>query len=159
MNITRSIILAGALAAGLAAPAAAQERVKLGMLDCAVEDGFNFAIATKSNLDCTFFPAVSGLANETYTGSIEKFGLDIGKTQNTLMRWAVIAPTTRGISDGALAGTYGGATASASFVVGLGANVLLGGWEDSIALQPVSLQSQEGVNVAVGIASLKLSAN
>ncbi len=159
MKITRSTILASLLAAGIAAPAAAQDRVKLGMLDCAVEDGFNFALASKSNLDCTFTPTIDSLATETYTGSIEKFGLDLGKTQNTLMRWAVIAPTTRTISEGALAGSYGGATASASLVVGLGAHVLVGGWENSIALQPVSLQSQEGLNVAVGIASLKLASN
>ena len=159
MTIIKSAVLAGILAAGMALPAAAQERVKLGMLDCNVEGGFNFAIVTRNNLDCTFTPTFPGLFTETYSGSIGKFGLDIGKTQNTLIRWAVIAPTVDGLSDGALAGTYGGASASASLVVGLGANVLVGGWENSIALQPVSLQSQEGVNVAVGIAQLRLNAN
>ena len=159
MNIIKSAILAGALAAGIAAPAAAQERVKLGMLDCGVEGGFNFAIITRSNLDCTFTPTHPGLLAESYSGSIEKFGLDIGKTQNTLIRWAVIAPTIDGLSDGALAGTYGGASAQATLVIGLGANVLVGGWESSIALQPVSVQSQEGLNVAVGIAQLRLNAN
>lgn len=152
-----SLLLAGIFAAGLAAPAAA-EPVKLGMLDCAVEGGYNFAIITKKNLDCTFTPSVQGLATETYGGSINKFGLDIGQTQNTLIRWAVVAPTLNGVSEGALAGEYGGASASASFVVGLGANVLLGGFENSIALQPVSVQSQEGVNIAVGITSLDLNA-
>ncbi|MCI5075682.1 DUF992 domain-containing protein [Oricola sp.] len=158
MKALKSALLTTVLAAGLAAPASAGERVKLGMLDCVVEGGVNFALVSSRTLECSFFPTFDGQATESYSGRIEKFGLDLGQTQNTLMRWAVIAPTANGYSEGALAGNYGGATASASFVVGLGANVLIGGLEKSIALQPVSVQSQEGINLAVGVASLRLDA-
>jgi hypothetical protein len=41
--------------------------------------------------------------------------------------------------------------------VGLGANVLVGGFKKTIALQPLSVQGQEGLNVAAGIAGLRLS--
>jgi hypothetical protein len=70
------------------------------------------------------------------------------------MSWAVFSPGQ--VGKGALAGTYAGATASAAFAVGLGANVLVGGSQNSIALQPVSVEGQAGVNVAAGLASFKL---
>ena len=44
----------------------------------------------------------------------------------------------------------------AAFAVGLGANVLVGGSQNSIALQPVSVEGQAGVNVAAGLATFKL---
>ena len=40
--------------------------------------------------------------------------------------------------------------------LGVGANALVGGSEHSIALQPVSVQAQQGINVAVGISALSL---
>ncbi len=57
---------------------------------------------------------------------------------------------------GALAGTYVGASAEASVVVGAGANVLVGGSNRSFALQPLSVQGQVGLNFAVAISSLDL---
>ena len=47
-------------------------------------------------------------------------------------------------------GTYVGATGEASLGAGIGANALVGGTNDSVALQPLSLQGQTGVNVALG---------
>jgi hypothetical protein len=40
--------------------------------------------------------------------------------------------------------------------VGAGANVLVGGFHNSIALQPVSIEGQNGLNVAAGVAELSL---
>jgi hypothetical protein len=79
---------------------------------------------------------------EYYTGSITKFGADIGYLSSAVMIWAVMAPTTN-VGQGALAGHYGGATASAAVAVGAGANVLIGGFQNSIALQPVSIERTE----------------
>jgi hypothetical protein len=67
----------------------------------------------------------------------------------------VFAPTNR-VGPGDLAGTYGGVAASATVGVGLGANALVGGSNNTIALQPVSLQGQTGLSVAAGIAGLEL---
>jgi hypothetical protein len=67
----------------------------------------------------------------------------------------VFAPTERlGVGD--LAGNYAGAQGSASVGVGVGANVLVGGSANSIALQPLSLQGSTGLSVAVGLAGLEL---
>ncbi len=49
-----------------------------------------------------------------------------------------------------------GAQGSASVGVGVGGNVLVGGSDNSIALQPLSVQGQVGVNVAAGLESLEL---
>jgi hypothetical protein len=70
------------------------------------------------------------------------------------MSWVVFAPGKLG--PGALAGTYAGATAEATFAVGLGANVLVGGSQSSVALQPVSVQGQTGLNIAAGLAKFTL---
>ena len=72
------------------------------------------------------------------------------------MVWAVYAATSGGPA--ALAGTYAGASAEASVGAGLGANVLVGGSNRTIALQPLSVQGQTGVNLAVGVTGLTLNA-
>jgi hypothetical protein len=89
-----------------------------------------------------------------YTGSITQIGIDIGVTSKSYITWAVFAPGD--LDRGALEGSYGGASAEATVGVGLGANVLVGGLKDSIALQPISVQGQEGLNVAAGVTGLKL---
>src|SRR5260370_15530487 len=71
------------------------------------------------------------------------------------MIWAVVAPTNN-LGQGALAGHYAGATASAAVGVGAGANVLLGGFKNSIALQPVTIGSQNGLNIAAGVPAVSL---
>ena len=60
------------------------------------------------------------------------------------------------LADWQVHGTYVGATADAAIAVGLGANVLVGGSENSIALQPISVEGQTGVNIAAGLAAFKL---
>jgi uncharacterized protein DUF992 len=41
---------------------------------------------------------------------------------------------------------------------GVGANALIGGSNRSIALQPLSIQGQEGLNVAGGVTNFELRA-
>jgi hypothetical protein len=70
------------------------------------------------------------------------------------MIWGVFTETSAG--PGFLAGDYVGATAEATLAAGLGANVLIGGSNRTVALQPVSVSGQVGLNFAVGIADLRL---
>lgn len=140
-----------------ATPALAMGNVKIGTLDCTVDGGSGFVFGSSRNLACTFTPAFSNAPKETYTGRISKFGVDLGITGTTLIHWLVVAAADTTYSTGKLAGTYGGVTASASAPFGIGANVLVGGFKRSYALQPVSVQVQDGVNLAVGIAELRLS--
>jgi Protein of unknown function (DUF992) len=143
--------LAGAMALGT--PAQAQG-VQAGVLTCNVASGFGFVFGSSRAINCTFSPA--GGAPQHYVGAINKFGVDIGYLQGGVIVWTVVAPTVN-LAPGSLAGTYVGATGSATVGVGLGANVLVGGSGNSIALQPVSIEGSTGLNVAAGIAEITLS--
>ncbi len=130
--------------------------IELGILRCTVEGGVGLILGSARDMVCKFDPANSDV-KETYAGRIAKFGLDIGVTGESFVRWVVVAAQDDVVRPGALAGTYGGASASGSFAAGLGANVLVGGSGKSIALQPVSVQAQTGVNLAVGVSRLTLT--
>jgi Protein of unknown function (DUF992). len=158
--MTRAIPVLAALALSLSAAGAvkAADSVEVGTLDCVVEGGASFVFGSSRNLECTFTSVDPNSPGETYTGVIDKFGIDIGVKGKELIHWVVVAPANSAYAAGELAGEYTGASASASFAAGLGANVLVGGSERSFALQPVSVQAQEGVNLAVGIAQMKLAA-
>ncbi|HEY0223320.1 MAG TPA: DUF992 domain-containing protein [Pseudolabrys sp.] len=133
--------------------AAAQDRVKAGTLVCDVSGGIGLIIASQKGVRCSFNPDFQG-ARETYVGTISKFGLDIGATSAGQMIWAVFAPST--MTPGVLAGSYTGATAEATAGLGVGANVLVGGSNRTVALQPLSVTGQTGLNLAAGVASLEL---
>ena len=110
-------------------------------------------IGSQRTVNCLFTPDIPG-PQEGYFGTITKFGLDLGATVAGSLVWAVYADTTRGL--GFLAGDYAGASGEATVAVGLGANVLVGGSNRTVALQPLSVQGQVGLNVAVGVANLSL---
>ncbi len=137
----------------LPVPAMAADQTKVGTLTCDISAGIGIIIASKKDLTCMFTPLAPG-PREVYVGSITKFGLDIGATSGGRMVWSVFAPSNRAY--GALAGRYVGATAEATVGAGLGANVLVGGSNRTVALQPVSIQGQTGLNVAAGVAALAL---
>ena len=144
---------AGLTVAGLAY---AQDRVELGTLDCVVKGGTGFIVGSTKDLSCTFHSADPTAAAEEYFGVVKKFGLDIGRTDRTVIKWLVLAPTMDAYAPGKLAGEYVGVSAEATVGVGLGANALVGGFERAFFLQPVSVQAQEGLNLAVGFSSIEL---
>ena len=146
--------LAQAPAAPGTAPAASQSGVNVGSLQCKVAGGMGFIFGSSKDIDCLLV-RTDGAA-EHYAGSINRYGIDIGFTKEAHIVWLVFAPGA--IGRGALAGEYGGVTAGASFGVGLGANVLVGGSNKQIALQPVSVEGSKGLNVAAGIGSITLKA-
>jgi hypothetical protein len=129
------------------------DRTKVGALTCDISAGIGAIIASKKQVTCMFTPSAPG-PREVYVGSITKFGLGIGATSGGEMVWSVFAPSNRKF--GALAGHYAGATAEATVGVGAGANVLVGGSNRTVTLQPVSVQGQTGLNLAVGVAGLDL---
>ena len=147
--------LAIVAAATLPAPSMAQtiSRTKVGTLTCDISGGIGLIITSHKHVACMFTPSQPG-PREVYTGSINKFGLDLGATTGGEMIWAVYAPSTRKF--GALAGHYGGASGEATVVAGVGANVLVGGSNRTVSLQPLSVQGQAGLNLAVGVAGLEL---
>lgn len=136
--------------------AAAQEGVEIGLLDCAIEGGTGFIIGSSKDLSCVFTPADRTFAAETYFGAVSKFGLDVGTTSGTLMQWLVLAPTSNIYAPGMLAGDYVGASAEVTAAIGAGANLLVGRSDEGLVLQPLSVQSQTGLNLAIGVSQFQL---
>ncbi|WP_394687959.1 DUF992 domain-containing protein [Hoeflea sp.] len=133
------------------------DSLELGVLECVVDGGTGFIFGSSKELACEFIPANDSEAREPYFGVINKYGIDIGFTDTSVIQWAIVAPTTDyQYRLGSLAGTYRGVAAEASATAGAGVNVLVGGSEDTLSLQPVSVQTQEGVNIALGVAELEL---
>ena len=150
----KTLISTAVLAVALAAsPAVAKSGVKAGVLNCDVSAGIGMIIGSSKAVNCTFKSSKGRV--EHYEGKLGKLGVDIGVTNDMAMGWLVFAPGK--INKGALAGSYGGVSAEATVAVGLGANVLVGGSDKSIALQPLSMQGQTGLNVAAGLTSLSLN--
>ena len=101
------------------------------------------------------FTRTDGLG-EHYEGEIKRFGIDVGYTKDAQIVWLVFAPGN--ISSGSLAGSYGGVTVQGTVGVGAGANILVGGSNNQITLQPVSVEGSAGLNVAGGVAEISLKA-
>ena len=138
-----------------ASPALAAGDIKLGFLTCNVSSGWGVVFGSSRTLNCTFSSAHGD--TEKYTGKITKFGVDIGYLSSAVIVWAVFAPSIDA-AQGGLHGNYAGATGSATVGFGGGAYVLVGGGNQSITLQPVSIEGSQGLNVAGGIAAMSLSA-
>jgi Protein of unknown function (DUF992) len=136
---------AAALAATVTTPVLAQQdRVQVGSLACSVSAGIGFIVASQRNVSCTFKP--NNGPPEAYTGTMSIVGLDVGFTTGSAIVWGVFAGTNR----------YVGTTAQATAIAGVGANALIGGSNQSVALQPLSVQGQVGLNAAGGVGALEL---
>lgn len=142
-----------AVSAWLAVPAQAESGVKVGVLTCNEQAGWGYILGSSKGLDCRFDP--NDGPSEYYTGRVSKLGIDLGYTNGGVITWAVVAPSSD-MRPGALQGGYGGVTASAAIGVGLGANVLLGGFDRSVALQPLSVEGLTGAEIAAGIGAMDL---
>jgi len=153
----RLLLATLALAAMLSLPAAAQTPqswTQVGSLSCRVDPNIGFIIVGHQPMECLFTPNTQ-TPPQAYDGAINTVGLNVGISAGGMLGWAVFAPTT-GVPAGALAGDYVGVSGDIGIGVGAGANVLLGGSDRTIALQPLSLQGSVALNVVLGVSSLKL---
>jgi hypothetical protein len=138
--------------------AAAQDKgATVGMLRCNEASGWGLVFGSTKDLKCVFTGSEKGAKPVHFTGTIKKYGVDIGFTENAVILWAVVS-TSNKFTPGDIAGSYGGVTAEAAWAAGLGANVLLGGSKKGFALQPLSVQGYNGINVAGGITEVELKA-
>ncbi len=153
----RTSFLVAATAASLAwAPSfanAQSSQLQVGQLTCSMSASIGLILGSQKNVNC-IFKGQPGEPDEAYAGTMTTIGVDIGVTGGGVIVWTVFAGSNR--YKGMLAGTYAGATAEASVGPGAGANVLVGGSNHTVTLQPVSLQGQVGLDVAGGIGALEL---
>lgn len=147
------IILAALAASAMPSGLVAQSRVKLGVLECRGGPSVGLIVGSSTQLSCVY--TGDDRFQDRYIAIVQKIGLDIGITDSTAIAWTVFAPTNR-IGAGDLSGNYGGVSGSAAVGVGVGANALIGGSNNSVALQPLSLQGQIGLSVQAGLQGLEL---
>jgi len=149
--------LLGAFASILAVSpqtASAQSRPVVGVLECRAGPATTFVIGSIRDFGCLFWSINAPIQH--YGATIQRLGVDLGWSSDAALVWHVFAPTNV-VGPGALAGSYLGVSAGAAVGLGLAANAMVGGLNNSFALQPVSVQSQTGLNVFAGISSLKLT--
>jgi hypothetical protein len=145
-----ALALMGMTVAGSAATS--KDGIKVGTLTCHFDSSIGWVIGSVKNAEC-LYKGTNG-EQALYTAELSRLGIDLGVTGNQTVVWAVIAPGKN--VRHSLEGTYIGASAEATAIVGLNANALLGGFKKSIALQPLSIGAQTGLNVAAGVGSLRL---
>ena len=146
-------VVAAALAMVVGPADAQPRRIQVGTLTCSMSASVGLIVGSQKNVNCVL-KGQPGEPEEVYSGTMTTVGLDIGVTTGGVIVWTVFADTNR--YAGMLAGTYTGATAEVSVAAGLGANVLVGGSNRTVALQPLSLQGQVGLDIAAGIGQLEL---
>jgi Protein of unknown function (DUF992) len=152
MRLSTISIAITALVASFAS-ANALPPVRAGILQCQGGQNVGFVVGSVTSLECVF--QSEGRRPEPYIATVRRYGVDLGFTDQTRFSWAVNAPAGR-VGRGNLAGNYGGVGANASVGVGFGGNFLVGGPQNSYALQPISVQGQTGLNVAAGVADIEL---
>ena len=133
--------------------AAMADSTQVGKLACDVSKGLGLFVVEKQKLTCVF--TQQNGSTDDYVGSIDQFGVALGEVDNGHLVWGVVAAIS-GLPKGALAGTYAGVGANASIGIGAGANVLVGGGDNAISLQPISVEDQQGINIAGGVTTVTL---
>lgn len=146
--------LAGTVIAGAATASAEDLEAKAGYLRCDVASGVSFIFGSTRDVTCKYEPAGDGPVQH-YSGSIDRYGIDIGYMDSAVMLWAVATGGEENMSEGALTGKYIGVSAEVAAGYGVGVNALVLS-EKSIALQPISIEGGEGLNLAAGVAELEL---
>ena len=153
--VAAAVAMAAALTL-LTGPVDAQpSRIELGTLTCSMSSSIGLIVGSQKNVNC-IFRGRPGEPEEAYTGTMTTIGLDIGITAGGVMAWGVITPNA-GPMRGKLAGKYVGASGSIGLGVGVGANVLVGGSNRAISLQPLSVEGTVGINLSLGISGLTLA--
>ena len=154
-----SIRLRAIVCAFLAVPfgsATAQTRppFRVGGLTCSTGPRVGLVLGSRQDMRCVFVASATG-QQYVYTGTIRRLGLDVGVTRGGTLFWAVFARNSQ-IGRGTLRGNYVGASGNVAVGLGLGAKVLVGGSRRTITLQPLSVEGQIGLNLALGVANLTL---
>jgi len=155
-TLLKSILIAAGTLAMASGANAAGPGVRVGTLSCHVAPAWGHIVASSRDMNCTY--QRHDHRAEHYTGVIDRYGLDLGHTRGGTLLWEVIAPSSN-VGRTALEGSYGGVSADATVGVGGAAHVLVGGFDRSITLQPLSVEGNTGVALAAGVGVMHLKAS
>jgi hypothetical protein len=148
-----SMVGASAMAQEERTPSSAKG-FQAGFLSCNVASGWGFILGSSRALKCVWEPQKGVQWN--YTGRILNIGADIGYSHASVLLW-LVSTATRDFGAKGLVGTFAGVGASAAVGGGVGANLLVGGFQNSVTLQPLSVSGEIGLNAAAGIRSMTLT--
>ena len=155
IRILRAVCVSMVISFGVTSARA--EAFKVGRLSCISGPRVGQVLGSTQSLRCVFHRRRSS-RRYIYDGRIRRAGLDVGVIRAGTLTWTVFARNSRRVGPGRLTGSYVGASASVALGPGFGANVLVGGSRRSIVLQPLSVERALGINLAVGLTNLTLSA-
>jgi Protein of unknown function (DUF992) len=150
---TFASLIVASIAVGPSAAQQPSSYARSGVLNCTMSPSIGFIIGSHQTVACRFDPHHG--VPERYVGALTTLGLDIGITAGSLMGWAVLLSTTDPYP-GVLAGTYVGASGDIAVGVGAGANLLIGGSNRAVALQPISIEGPVGIDLTLGVSGLEL---
>ena len=153
--LASAIMICGSTLAMAQTPPPAPPGTNVGVLTCRLGPSIGLILGSRQRMACRFVPS-GPFPPEMYAGVMGSIGLDLGITAGGAMAWGVFAPSA-GPMRGRLAGTYAGVSGAVGVGVGVGANLLFGGSNRSIALQPLSVEGSVGVNLSLGVSSLTLT--
>jgi Protein of unknown function (DUF992) len=151
MSAIMSVFLIAIISSG---PAQARRPLRVGGLTCTTGPRVGLVLGSRQDMRCVFDESATG-QRYSYAGTIRRIGLDVGVTRGGTLFWGVFARNSH-IGRGTLRGSYVGASGNAAVGLGLGANVLVGGSRRTITLQPLSVEGQIGLNLALGVSNLVL---
>lgn len=129
-------------------------KIKLGTLTCKSEGAVGLVLGSQEKLECALTPA-DGSDVRHYDGTITRIGLDIGVRGESVLVWTVLGSTTETSYEN-LGGEFAGVSADVAAGIGVGANVLVGGNQKSVVLQPVSVKGGTGIALAAGVSGFSL---
>jgi Protein of unknown function (DUF992) len=164
MNKALSSVAAAALALAVGAcqqPTAQQlnqqnspSRIYIGALTCNVSGSTGYVFGSTKTLDCVFLDRNGTSA--TYTGTINKLGIDIGYTRAVHSIWRVYSLGSEK-SATALSGRYVGEDSTVAAGTQAGGNWLYGGNNREIAMIASGVVQDAGYNFATGVAEMSLT--
>lgn len=127
--------------------------IEWGILTCNVSGNSGYILANELTMDCVMLTHDGKIS--CYEGTLSRFGLDIGVTLAKTQVWSILA-VAKTPRDTFLNGSYLGMDVGASFLVGGGAAMKFGGFDNSFVLVPISLYVQSGINVTTSFTYLDL---
>lgn len=158
LSIFRVLALtAAALVLTALGPEPRAQEGQFGGLTCSrIEgSGFNIVIYSKADVRCIFKGSAG--TEQWYVGNTGvAFGVDLKWKKSETIALGVLSSTMKFEPEGDfLSGYYAGAKADAALGVGAGVAILLGGSEDTVALQP-AVTGGTGVGIAAGLGYLEI---
>lgn len=129
--------------------------VQAGLLECRGEAAVGYGFGSRRAVRCEFRPAAA-MGQFTYSGTLERAGIDFGVSDQGSMLWMVLA-TSASIDATALAGEYVGISTGIAIGPGFSTNMLFA--KDAsrgIALQPFSVSADSGLSISLTGVTLTL---